>query len=379
MSKPDKRPVYVAVSEVAGPQSSPDELKRLKWHLEAGGSSDLPKLSLAWARYALSINDLEGARRYLEKAAVQFPELWVTIGDVNLQLGNNELAGASYEKARTYLSEKVSNATGIERRAAGVDYAAVLVRLGRLDDARLVLEEGLKTDPDGAWRQLLADLYVNYHDLLSFQSGHSIGELLEPISKALEYDPNFGPALNRLMAYVEAKVDGNIELRKVLARVVAEGKEPALAHLALGNICWIEQDTTGAVFHFERAISINPKLATVMNNLAWLLAHDDQRPDLNRALGLVDASLSESPDNPDFLDTRGTILMMLDRKKEAVHDLEKAIALKVSDRASVHGKLATLYAELGLADMAEQNKLLESESRIAQQSKSEQRASRKSE
>ena len=354
------------LSETINTRSSAEELSRLRWHLEVAANQQSAEMALAWGRYSVAVQDLEGARKYLEKAAEKFPELWMTIGEVNIRLGNNQLAASNFEKASEFLAGKLEGISEESARSTRVDYATVLMRLGRLDEARIVLEQGLQDDPEGDWHRLLAALYVNYHDLLSVQGGHSVSELLEPISKALGHDPNFGPALNRLMAYVTAKVNGNVELKSVLARVVAEGKEPALAHLALGNLCWIEQDNDGAIFHFERAIKINPKLAVVMNNLAWMLANDPIRQDLDRALANVNAALEEQPENASFMDTRGTILMKMGRQKEALDDLEKAVA-GVNDPAAVHAKLAEIYDQLKRPEMSEQHRQLEKELRAAKE------------
>ena len=121
--------------------------------------------------------------------------------------------------------------------------------------------------------------------------------LLSYIDRALTYEPNHGPALNRLMAYATAKVEGNVELKTVLARVIAEGKQPALAHLAMGNLCWIEGDSQSALFHFERAIAIRDDIVVVLNNLAWLISHDDKMPDFERAMTLVNVALEKQPLN----------------------------------------------------------------------------------
>jgi tetratricopeptide (TPR) repeat protein len=354
------------LSEKISDQSSPEQLDRLRWHLQTAANQESPEMSLAWGRFSVAIRDLETARRYLEKAATKFPELWITIGEVNVRLGNADRAIGAFEKASQFLVSQLESvsAAGSESRGTRIDYATVLMRLGRLDEARVVLEEGLKSDPEGDWHQLLAALYVNYHDLLSIQGGHQIGELLGPVAKSLDHEPNFPPALNRLMAYATAKVEGNIELKKVLARVVAEGKQPALAHLALGNVCWMEGDTDGAVFHFERSLSINPKLAVVMNNLAWLVSHDEKKPDLERAMAMINSALQEEPENGSFLDTRGTIYMLMDKNKEALDDLEKSLQT-VKDVAAVHAKLAALNEKLGRTEMAEQHKLLEQEIRAA--------------
>ncbi len=356
------RRLAMMLSEVVTEQSSVEVLARLKWHLDAAFDKDSPAMALAWGRYAVAVRDISAARAYLEVAAEEFPELWITLGEVNTRLGNSDQAMASYKKANAHLAVRIQEQP--DDRNVRVDHATVLMRQGRLDEARQILEEGLRRDPDGQWHQLLAALFVNYHDLLSVQGGHAIGELLQPIAKSLESDPNFAPALSRLMSYVNARVEGNVELKTVLARVVAEGKEPALAHLALGNVFWKEQDTEAAMFHFERALSINAKLGVVMNNLAWLVAHQQPEPDFERALGMVNTAMQQEPANGSFLDTRGTILMLMSRDKEALDDFEKSLPT-VLDPAAVHAKLAVLYEKLGRAEMAEQHRVLEQELRSA--------------
>lgn len=351
------------LSDTINDQSTETELNRLKWHLDASADEESARMAVAWGRYSVAIGDLESARRFLEIAAVEFPELWATLGQVHSQLGNSELALASYEKAAAYLSGEMASRP--DDRMVRVDYALVLMRSLKLDEARGVLEEGLRRDPEGQWKQLLAALYVNYHDLLIAQGGHPISELLMPIGKSLENEPNFGPALNRLMGYASANVEGNVELKSVLARVVAEGKEPALAHLALGNVCWMEGDKDGAVFHFERALRINDKLSVVMNNLAWLISHEEKNPDLDRAMGLITSALEKEPANGSFLDTRGTIYLMQQKYVEALDDFEKA-ARTVRDKAAIQKKLADVNEKLGRKEMAEQHRILQAEFEQAQ-------------
>ena len=283
--------------------------------------------------------------------------MWQRLGDVNVALGNSDAAMTDYSHASEQLTAELQKRPG--NHLARVDYADVLIRLGRIDEARTIIEEGQRIAPeeDATWRQLLAAVYVNIHDLMSLSGNSGIGDLLQPLSKSLEYDPNFGPALNRLMSYANAKTDGNIELRDVLSRTVAEGQKPALAHLALGNLCWLEGLTEQAVFHFERARKIDNKLSVVMNNLAWLIAHDEKNRDLDKALALVNEALIVSPDDSRFLDTRGTILFLQKDWNNALDDLEKAID-GVSDKTPTHLKLAEIYDNLDLPDIAAQHRLL---------------------
>jgi len=253
-------------------------------------------------------------------------------------------------------------------RNTRVDLSIALMRTGKLDEAKRVLEEGVQRDPEGNWNELLAALYVNYHDLLLAEGNHPVNELLLPISRALEHEPNFLPALERLTAHVRTSTDGNREVKSVLARVIAEGREPALAHLALGNVAWLEGDIEGGVFHFERSLAINPRLAVVMNNLAWLVSHDPVHMDLERALGMAEAAIELEPDNGSFLDTRGSIYLLMGRNREALNDFEKALPT-VKDKATVHAKLADAYSKLGRHEIAQQHLRLEAELRGTQSEK----------
>lgn len=334
--------------------SSPIDIQRLHWHLLSSDADKSPEMALAWGRYSLAILDLEAAHRYFKIATDRYPELWQTLGAIEFQTGNTNAAISSFERSSVYLHEQLDQDPNDER--IRINYAEVLMKLGRLDDARLVLEQGQRLQPDGRWQWLLASLAVGYHDLKSTQQT-PLSELLGYLDTALKYEPNHGPALQRLMAYATANVEGNIELKTILARVVAEGEQPALAHLAMGNLCWIENDRKGALFHFERASSIRDDFAVILNNLAWLISHDDKNPDFDRALALVNVAIEEQPDNASFLDTRGTIHFLRKEWKPALDDLEKALS-GVRDKRAVHEKLASIYQELGMKEISEQHQVL---------------------
>jgi len=349
-----------------GETSTPDEISRAHHHLQSAGNETSPEMLLAWGRYEIAMGDYEKARGFLEQTVATFPEAWSTLGTLNLILGKQKEAVQSYTNAKDFLRSQLLKSP--EDGQTREELAVVLGRLGEMEEARQVLEKGLKLEPDGNWKILLAGLYVNAHDILSREGGHSLGEMFSPLDKALEYEPNFAPALSRLMSKMNSASGDNFELRSSLSRVVAEGKEPALAHLALGNLCWIENDPKSARFHFERAISINPKLTYVMNNLAWLLAQDQQQSDLERALGMINQALEYEPQNLQFLDTRGTIFMKLQRWNEALADFE--LVLKETKDPSngtqnpgpVHGQLAEVYDRLGFPDIATEHRQLAQQS-----------------
>lgn len=337
--------------------SSKNDLERLHWHLKSGRLDSTPGMALAWGRYSIAVRDLVSARKYFRIAVNEHAEVWKLLGDIEAAFGNEDAARTGYAEASNYLSNEIRNNPG--NNQARVDYADALVRLGRLNEAKVLIEEGQRIAPEeeATWNQILAALYVNFHDLMSLNGKSSVGDLLQPLGESLDHDPNFGPALNRLMSYAKANVEGNLELRAVLSRTVAEGKKPALAHLALGNLCWLEGDAKQAFFHFERARKIDSELSIVMNNLAWLIAHDEENPDLDQALALVNEALLGRPDNLQFLDTRGTIFFLKEDWKKALDDLERAIE-GVHNKQPVHAKLAQIYEKLDLPEIAKQHRLL---------------------
>jgi len=335
-------------------QSDPEEIRRVHWHLSAPGSETSPHMAMAWGRYYLAIRDINSAKRYFQQAVDAFPELWQTLGVIETATGNSAAATSSYRNSSSYLSRKLES--NPENQRTRMDYADVLVKLGRLEDAKVVLEHGKRLDPDGPWLRMLATLAVGYHDMLSSQ-GAPISELLSHLGRALSYDPNHGPALNRLMAFATAKVGGNVELRQVLANVIAHGEEPALAHLAMGNLCWLEGNREQSMFHFERALELKDDMGPLLNNLAWLLAHNKDKPDLERAMGLVSAALETNPDNSGYLDTRGTIHFLAENWRDALSDLEKALS-GVRDKPAVHRKLAIIYEELKMPEIATEHRKL---------------------
>ncbi|MEP3478680.1 MAG: tetratricopeptide repeat protein [Fuerstiella sp.] len=344
------RRLAILTSSKINSQTPPEELKSFLWHLKAAKEDKSAGMSLAWGRYSLAVRDYQSAKKYFRKAVEQFPEFLVTLAEIETVAGSTDSAVSTYNQAADYLGDTIRRSPS--NNLTRIDYATVLVRLGRLDDAKVILEEGMRLSPEDAktWKFLLANLYVNFHDLMS-QEGKSVSELLRQLDQALSLDGNHGPALTRLMAYAEAEVTGNVELRSILARVIAEGKQPALAHLAMGNLCWLEERRDVAMFHFEQAMAIRDDVPVMLNNLAWLISHDETKPDVDRAMGLINAALEKQPDNPSFLDTRGNILVMKKEWRAALTDLEKALK-GVKAKKPVHKQLALVYTELGMQEMA---------------------------
>ncbi len=349
------RRVAIRLADRLTVKNSANDLRRLKWHLDAAGKDRSPELALSWGRYHALNGDVEAALKSFHSVAKRYPELYQIIGELETHQQNYDAARDAYSHARTFFATKlVKTDTSAEDQ---INYAKVLMRLGQFQDAQVVLETAKQQygNSDVKWDTLIATLLVNFHDLLAAK-GEQIPRLLETLSEALTKDPNHNAALTRLMAYSRAKVEGDIDLKKILAKAIAEGDAPGMSHLAMGNLCMLRGEEREARFHYRRALELQDQSPVIMNNMAWVLAHQEP-PELEQALILANSAVEKRPEDPNLLDTRGTIYLKQGEWKLALNDLEKA--LKTIDSAKpVHEKLSQIYTRLGLEEIASEHQSL---------------------
>ena len=291
-------------------------------------------------------------------AAPSRPELHLDAGLLAARLGEGAVARRSFEAAAAHFAGLVGRdaGDGLSRRR----WVTCLVNLGRLDEAAGVLEAGAERDA-ATFAPLLAEVRSLQYDAVT-RSGGEPALRLALLRDALRLNPKEIGALTRLIAFAEggaAGGDGAAAAEGLLQAILAAGEVPAAAHLALGTRAWAGEDEDAAVFHLERAYALDPSLGPVANNLTYVLA-SRERPDLDRALRLMDAAVDRWPDVPDYRDTRGQILHRLGRDADALDDLERALAGGVRSRET-HRTLAAVYDGLGRSEMAARHRELAAE------------------
>ncbi len=110
---------------------------------------------------------------------------------------------------------------------------------------------------------------------------------------------------------------------------------------------------TEALQRFEQALAAEPDDADTNNNVAYLLAEvkADDPAALDRAMTLIEKSLSRKPDDPGILETRGWIRVRRGEAQAALADFTRVIeALRNDPR--VHYHLGVCYQKLGQNEMA---------------------------
>ena len=350
-----KRAVWLA--EKITSKSTSEEIRQLRWHLSLANEQRTPTVARAWSAYYLALNQTQPAIEWLEKAVSEYPELGLLLGQLYLSRQEVEAARSSYISASDFLRKRLNKDP--ENTAVRVTFANTLLKLGELSECEAVLEVGMKLDPDGPYKQLLASLYTNRHDMMAKQKGTTVSLLLKHLHKALSYDPNFSPAYERLVSYGKAKVEGEESLEEILNEVIARGEEPGLAHFAMSILKFNEREIKSAKWHLERAHRLLPKMPFVSNNLAWILSTEEP-VDYERALALIQPAVESFPEEPRLLDTRATILMKLERWEEALDDLEHALRNQLipTEQIELHKKLAIVCDKINQPGLAEKHRKL---------------------
>jgi predicted Zn-dependent protease len=133
-------------------------------------------------------------------------------------------------------------------------------------------------------------------------------------------------------------------------RLVESSDTPLPIVAALGAAAAVENDVPRARLLLRRVVDEDPKHAVAWNNYAWALSREPET-DLPKALEAANQALELVPDEFRFRETRGQILLALERWQEAVDDLEFALN-GMPDMVAIHASLATAYEHLGQTELA---------------------------
>jgi tetratricopeptide (TPR) repeat protein len=136
--------------------------------------------------------------------------------------------------------------------------------------------------------------------------------------------------------------------------VVERDPKSSSAHTMLGLLLHAQHRVPEAVRHYEQALESDPRAVTAANNLAWLLAENDQQ--LDRAYQLAQIAKGERPNNPEILDTAGWVYFKRGMLALAVTALEQAV--EAAPKSALYNyHLGIAYAKQG--DDADARKALQ--------------------
>lgn len=283
-SNPDGQDVRLGYARLLVGEKRYDDA-RAQFRRLLSGNPDNPDILYATGILSLQLNDGAEAERHLKR----FVE--IGRGDLNparFYLGQiADQAGRTDEALRWY--DQVES--GEHAGPARVRGAQVLLRLGRLDEARARLAAA-RSGTLGDARLLVAEA-----QLLRDAGRHA--EAYALLAEALKAQPDQPELLY----------------------------ETALAAEKLGYVDLLES-------YLRRLISLQPDSAQAYNALGYSLADRNLR--LDEAAQLIDKALSLAPDDPFILDSKGWVLFRQGKPAAALDALQKAYGQKPDAEIAAH-------------------------------------------
>ncbi len=321
----------------------------LRFHLSNSDDTKSEAIQTAFAVYYMVTQQVDRAIQFLESAAEANPMHYHTIASIYGERNEEVRKIDALRRAKICYEDLLTDDPASETNRIAL--AKTLTRLELYPEAEKLLLEGLDINSTDQMKRSLAEYCLLRHDL-----SDDFDEKLLYLQRSIDFDINFLPAYQALFRQFKLRLadasDKADQLEDVLRANLASGNNTALSHFAMSNIKSKRGEKKLALFHIEKAFQLDPRFAVVANNLAWILANDEENKDLERAYELSKDVVEHFPRNPLFRDTYATVLMEQEKYQEALVEFEKALAT-IKGKKNVHTKLAFIYGELGMVDMKE--------------------------
>jgi tetratricopeptide (TPR) repeat protein len=220
---------------------------------------------------------------------------------------------------------------------------------GENSKAEGVLEQGLTMHPDASRiRDRLYTLYMKDAAVPGEPSGSEESQLRRLLRSAqlkpAEHDPLIRIAQ---MSMIEGKT--GTEARATIRQLMTSADPPGVLSAIVGTAAAAAGRYHESVGYLQQAVQSTPDDPQVLNNLSWVLLQ--LKSDLPAALQLANRAVELRPDMPMYRETRGQVLMCLQRYAEAIKDLELALNA-VGQDGTIHRAIAEAYEAVGQLDLA---------------------------
>ncbi|MGN6135571.1 MAG: hypothetical protein ACTHOU_13880 [Aureliella sp.] len=348
-------PAHAVLSEILlGSAIDRKNLAAVKHHSRAAlrFSRAHPELLAKISALFWETGDRDTAVEALTLAAERDPKFHLLLAKLTAQSSKWKLQHEqALAKGEAHFRQQLNaTAADVEARAR---LAETHILKRDLDAAEKLILEGLELKDDPILRRKLSDIY-----LVRFMASSEISESawrgeIELLDRAYRIDPANEKVLEEVAKLARIGGKGpNEELEAQLRKMLAAGKATSVMHMWTAEYYLVRGNLASAVPHLESAVKRDPRAARCWNNLAYCLA--TLYPDrLDEALACADNAIQLIANVAEFHDTRGTVLVAMDRHKDAIDEFEQAVELVARQphlnppNAGYHDRLAVSYAALG--------------------------------
>ncbi len=349
--------VFIAQALLMKTNLTQQDIKTAEVHLTHAISLD-PKFLGAnelLAQVYIRAGQWELASERLMEVVSARPETALLLAGVLKARGDLTGARSWAQRAARFHREKIE-ASKLDLPRNRLAWAEALVMLEDFPAAFSVLEQGWKQSASSDYPVSMGEIAAAWVQAAFKKNPADLEYRITIIQQGLQYAPQNQALLKQLVEVSRLEGPGAEAARNSLARLLAEGKSSAVIHFALGLDSWQQGQSELARKHFALSFEAAPHMPDVANNMAMILAVGD-KPELPRALAIIQSVLDKFAANPNFRETRGQILVRLGRWQEAIADLEYALPLVPSTRRT-HAALAEAYRGLGSSMLAAQHQKL---------------------
>lgn len=327
---------------------SPDNdllIEQLNWHLKNAMPS--AQTDRIWARYYVFRNEPAEAVRYLDSAAIEYPQLYFSLAELCEELGRDTERSVALMKAK----ERFKSMLELDPldQTSRISLANVLLKIGQADEAQKVMLTGLQIFKTPDWRRAVSVFVMK----CSTQDSVTMKQRFELTCRALSFDVE-----NRLVysQFVDlcrvSSPSEKSELKSMLFNTITGEQSSGLAHVCLAYYYWREKNDSEQQWHLQQAANLDDQFELIVGNMATSFA-THATPDFDWAIALANKCIERSPDDSTNYLRRAEIMLFQERYTDAILEL-KGILKKsdVTQERVVYERLAYAYSELGDLDQA---------------------------
>jgi tetratricopeptide (TPR) repeat protein len=303
---------------------------------------------LGRARIALQQGDVERARQSLEKIAAETPRFGAAhrlLGDTYERLGDRDKAARHVARAAALPAYNAAPDPAIDALARESRRSVLLIKQAAASD--LV--------GDAAWREYLLRRALDF-DGANPDVVYEMGALLQQLKRPREALPYFERHLEMVgddqqtlvqIGKCHADLGQFKEAEAELRRAVALAND-AVGEYNLGYVLEQVGRTDEAERQYERALGLNPGLASAQTNLGTALA---ARGRFGEAAAHLTEAVRLEPGNAAARNNLGALLLQQRQLDAAASQFRLALELN-PDHADAHANLGSVLAQQGAYDEA---------------------------
>lgn len=306
-------------------------------------------------RYHYRRFELDKSLGYFTQLKSTKPEYALTVAQIKRDMGLHSEAKDAARTARRYLTEKLREKPS--SRTIRMQLAASLLLLEEEFEAAQTFMDGLnysQGDNNREFRFAAGDALLSRLKRIEQVEAHDrIVQQIQIIAEALRLSPDNRAVVAWATDFVQSIVVNQGGERLELNKILASGINLRAAHLVMGLVCAVANQSETANLHFDFLKSSEEELYLILCNLS-LYWSESGRELLPSAFILCNYAHQLRSEDALAIGCRGVACYRDGQIERAIEDLN--FALKTASLPDFHNVLAQAYQDQGKTELAESHR-----------------------